>query len=302
VHYQVTMRLTGALLMGLLWSIDALTGGQTIDTGLSLTGLPLPARLAAVFLLMQLLSDLGMRVLQRPALALIERYSPPSEVEALGRPAYLHDEALAEPESALLLVELEQHRLLAGLPVYLAALRSEDAGPAADSAMPAAAPVPEVAARRSAEAGVLQRCEQFLAELPDRHNSRTVLDRALVLRDRNELIGALQETLVDLNQAVDLPGVDARQLCTPLVESLHLMLQTLADAGRTPDADDLALLRLLTHDRSEMMDALRRRLQGEPHAAAAQQAAFSATALFERCVWLLRRYVLLLEPGRQPAA
>jgi phosphate:Na+ symporter len=161
-----------------------------------------------------------------------------------------------------------------------------------------------VAARRTAEAGVLQQCEQFLGELLDRHNSRTVQDRTMVLRDRIELLAALQESLVELNQAVDLPAAatDTRALCGPLIESLHLMLQTLVDAGRSPDAEDLALLRLLTHDRSEMMDALRRRLQGEAHGPVEQQAVFSASALFERCVWLLRRYVLLLEPGAAEAA
>jgi phosphate:Na+ symporter len=74
-----------------------------------------------------------------------------------------------------------------------------------------------------------------------------------------------------------------------------MMLETLADVARTPDADDLEMLRTLTHDRSELMDAIRRRMQGGDAAVAVQQAVFAATAVFERCVWLLRRYVLLLD-------
>ena len=74
-----------------------------------------------------------------------------------------------------------------------------------------------------------------------------------------------------------------------------MMLETLADVARSPDADDLEMLRMLTHDRSELMDAIRRRMQGGDAAVEVQQAVFSATAVFERCVWLLRRYVLLLD-------
>jgi hypothetical protein len=33
-----------------------------------------------------------------------------------------------------------------------------------------------------------------------------------------------------------------------------------------------------------------------------QKSVFSATALFERCVWLLRRYVLLLDGSKRQAA
>jgi phosphate:Na+ symporter len=41
---------------------------------------------------------------------------------------------------------------------------------------------------------------------------------------------------------------------------------------------------MLTHDRSELMDAIRRRMQGGGIAGEIQQAVFSATGLFERGV------------------
>lgn len=93
-----------------------------------------------------------------------------------------------------------------------------------------------------------------------------------------------------------------RQLLDQLVQSLHMMLQTLADAARSAEPEDLALLRALTHDRSELMDDIRRRRLGSDLDAGLQQAVFTATSVFERCIWLARRYVLLLDaPASRPA-
>jgi phosphate:Na+ symporter len=128
-----------------------------------------------------------------------------------------------------------------------------------------------------------------------------VLERTIILRDRNELLASLQESLIELGQVTsgDARASDVRSLINSLVESLHMMLETLADVAQSLDADDLNVLRMLTHDRSELMDSIRRRMQGGDASVAVQQSMFSATALFERCVWLLRRYVLLLDTLEQ---
>jgi phosphate:Na+ symporter len=235
---------------------------------------------------MQLASDLSMRLMYQTVVTLIERHAPPSDEETLGQAHYLHDEALAEPESALLLVDLEQQRLLTALPDYLNVLR-EDASQTG----------PSVQVRHAGEGNIVRQCAQFLTELADRNHSRTVLERTIVLRDRNALLASLQESLIELFQVTnnDACAQKVRPLIHNLVESLHMMLETLADVARTPDAYDLEMLRTLTHDRSELMDAIRRRMQGGDAALEVQQAVFAATAVFERCVWLLRRYVLLLD-------
>jgi phosphate:Na+ symporter len=93
------------------------------------------------------------------------------------------------------------------------------------------------------------------------------------------------------------------QLLDHLVQSLHIVLETLAETAALaqPDAEELELLRSLTHDRSDLMDSIRRRLQGSDLEPGLRQAVFSATTVFERCVWLARRYVLLLDgPAASP--
>ena len=74
------------------------------------------------------------------------------------------------------------------------------------------------------------------------------------------------------------------------------VLQRLTQPGGNPTTP-LALLRNLTEDRSEMMDSIRRRLLSETGLEPARrEALLEATTLFERLVWLLRRYALLLAP------
>ena len=121
----------------------------------------------------------------------------------------------------------------------------------------------------------------------------------MVLRERNELIESLQETVHDFHQTVAAlsdPRPTVRELLHGLTESLHMLLTLLADTQRQHEAEDLVLLRALTQDRSDMMDGVRRRILnlGDDLPAVQQQAVFASTTLFERAVWLLRRHVLSL--------
>ncbi len=125
----------------------------------------------------------------------------------------------------------------------------------------------------------------------------------------NQLLAGLQDSLNEL--AVEAgrivgnregePGV----LVDGLVESLHVLLLTLQDAVRSGGPDDLAVLQALTGDRSELMHSIRSRLLAATTMdGATREALLSAISLFERLVWLLRRYALLLAPAagaRAPA-
>jgi phosphate:Na+ symporter len=294
VLFQVLLRVQGLALMLLLYALNRWLLGDPVGQLMEAMQMPLSRRLVVIYMLVQLVSDLASRALLPLMLRQLERWAPPSLQEDMSRPRYVHDEALEEAETALLLADKEQKRLLAGLPNYLHELRSEaSAGPGTAVAMPSAGQ------RQQAEAEVLRLCDQFLTELVDRHRNRAVLERSMVLRDRNRLLAQLQESLLELHGAAgQAQGAEAvQQLLDQLVESLHMMLETLAEAAESAEPEDLALLRALTHDRSELMDSIRRRLQASAIDASLQQAVFTATSVFERCVWLLRRYVLLLGPG-----
>jgi phosphate:Na+ symporter len=289
VLWQVLLRAAGVLLTVLLLALEAFSGWPLLRAGLQSWQLSPAGELAAVFLLLQLLSWLAV-VLARPVLVrAVESWAPPSVQELLGKPRYIDDPVLVEePSSALLLAEREQQHLLGFLPQFLNPLRPE--------ARPGG---PETPTLLAAQRQVLQACDHFLTELVDRHHNRDVQERSNVLRQRNELLGSLQDTLADLVQQCR-PLVRHPQtqgLSHGMVEALHLMLETLAETAVGRHADDRAMLLQLTQDRSELMDEIRRRLlRAELELAQdLQHAALTATGLFERSVWLMRRYLLHLD-------
>jgi phosphate:Na+ symporter len=146
-------------------------------------------------------------------------------------------------------------------------------------------------------------CERFLEGLLAASPGEEVLERALVLQNRNQLLSGLQDSLNEmvieagriLGQGEGEPG----GLMGGLVESLHVLLLTLEDAVRSGDPDDLEALRALTGDRSELMHSIRSRLLASSSMeSSTREALLSAISLFERLVWLLRRFALLLIPAR----
>lgn len=255
------------------------------------------AAVALLYLALQVVSALAMSLLGGPALALAARAAPESEEERLSRPRFLYDQAVEDPETAVDLVRREQARVFAHLPELL------------DRTRPAAEAAPLLEACRS----LVRRCEMFLTELLDATTSRDLMLAVLGLEKRNQLLGELVTT-VDQQLAGPYAGLDAGaragtddrlgSLLAALVESQHALLLTAAEAlehdGPESSDDDIAVLLALSGDRSEAMDRLRRRVAGETRLTAAQHdRLYAATALFERTVWLVRRYALLL--GREAA-
>lgn len=293
ILFQVALRMNGLFWMLLIYGADRWLFDDPLGRGLQALHFTVPHAIVVFYFLVQLVSDLASRAFHPLVLRWLERMAPPSIQETMSKPHYLVDDALAEAETALLLVDKEQLRLVRNLPLYLDVVRSKRDHQGTPPGPGSLSPIQQ---RQHAERDVLGLCDQFLTELADRHHSRLVLEKSIVMRDRSQLIAQLQESLVELNQlAVQLDKSErTEQLLDGLVQSLHFMLDSLAESVASADSAELDLLRSLTFDRSEIMDKLRKRMQQEPDAAA-QQAAFTATTVFERCTWLLRRYVLLID-------
>ena len=284
--YQFLLKCCGVAAVLPVTIIDIALDEPLFSTFNSMLGNSPSLVLAVLYLVIQVASDVIMHLAHRPLVRLVERLAPPSMAERLSRPMFLSDDALPEPATALILLDKEQTRLIERLPRYLDALRPE-----------ATAEGPDARTRAEADKGILVRCDQFLKEIADRNHSRELLERTMMLRDRNELIESLQETLVELTEVGRLsgtgeePGID-----DAILESLHMMLETFADATRARDEEDLAVLHELTRDRSGMMENIRHQLAGDGgfHDPVTHRKLMAFTSLFERAVWLLRRQVRLL--------
>jgi len=288
VVYQFVLKAAGVLTFGVLLGIEHLSGWPMFMAACEALGLSDAATLAVVYVVLQILCDVAVHPFHHQIEHALEHHFPPSHEEVLGKPRFLSEAGLDEAETALDLVDCEHQRLLAELPLYVDPVRAE--GPES---------VYAVDVLRTAGAAVARECDHFITALADRHHSRDVLERTVVLRERNKLIQSLQDTVHDFHKALaghtDVRPV-VHELLHSLTESLHMLLQLLADTHHDHDADDLGLLKALTQDRSDLMDSVRRRILtlGDDLPADQQQTVFTSTTLFERAVWLLRRHVLSL--------
>lgn len=286
--HQALFKVCAAVLFILLFFVER-DGGVPLVLALTrLLAKETPLRVAWAHFLLQLLPALAIIPFQSPLIALVRRFSPPTGAEALARPQFLYEQALEDPPGALELVAREQERLLSRLPGILDELR-EDA-PA--ERVPRAALV-------SAGASLEGAIGTFLSDILARSCGREETERAVLLEGRNRLLRDLRESLDEFAATIaaarSLPGTAMRDLLDRLCEAAHHLLVQLGEAaGGT--TEDIALLQALAADRGEMMRDLRRRAaQAEQgHTYAEQELLLRATTLFERIVWQVRRFGLLL--------
>jgi phosphate:Na+ symporter len=289
-YIQIFLKAVSAVLMVLLFSLErgfdlplikALIGH--ISTNPSLQG-------AWAYLLMQLLGCLVVTAWSDRLYRLALRTSPATLEETLSKPHYLYEEALGDAETALDLVEKEQLRQLERLLHYLP---SEDRRASA-SAMENGGSAKLHAANRSVTAEI----GEFLTELMDRTQDRGTLNCMLNFQSRNRLLTDIQDGLYRLDELLR-PARDddkAGAVAHGIVEGLDFLVLTLLDALKSQDEQDRALFLKLTADKSEVMERLRNQLlsKGDELSPKAHEALFSASSLYERIVWLLRQYCLLL--------
>jgi hypothetical protein len=220
---------------------------------------------------------------------LLGRQGPESD---LARPAFLSHGALADPATALLLAEREQQRVACLLP---ARLPHEGAASTGMTSGPSGAAIVRL----------LGEIDQYLAATASAVPTMEQLTRLAGLHSRNELLRALHETLGELDEAVRAaPANGPAEVGGMIVQGLGTLLLCVEDAARSHDPADIDVVLRMTADRSRMVDGIRGRwfAQQSDSGATGYRALYTITALYERTVWLLRRYCLLLRDGTAPSS
>ena len=118
----------------------------------------------------------------------LERWSPPQPQESFAKPRYLYDQAVDDPETALTLVDREQARIVALLPLYFGLdehLGEEARALRGEAVLPAA----KALGRSVAD---------FLADLADTGAERSVLEEIAARQERNTLLLSIHDALADL--------------------------------------------------------------------------------------------------------
>lgn len=241
-------------------------------------GIGVPTLIAFFFLALQVFGALASGLLQSTLLPVLTRFIPEEEAQARFAPRHIYAEAARCPDTALLLAHREQDRLLRELPSALDPLRAAEVS---------GREILSNAERREAATTLCRQIADYLADVAAQDDAQLPVATLFAARARNEAISALQESLHALVDTLE--GLPTEGLAASMTESLHLVLELLAES-LVDGVDNADILETLTSDRSELMEGIRRSLLSEAGEASSQrQALFVATSLFERALWLGRQ-------------
>jgi phosphate:Na+ symporter len=294
--FQVIIKILGVGILVPLYLVERYTGTPLIAAGIkALTANP-GQQIALVYLACQVAAVLAQIATGARLQPILDRLAPPLPQESLSRPRYLYDQAIESPETALTLVDREQARIFALLPLYFGINEwLEDEARSLDR--------PSILAVAQ---GLGRYVGEFLGDLGDTGAERSVLEGANDRQARNSLLLSIHESVAGLAAELSRPFDSAAlaALAENLREGLGALLLTASDAVRTLDPADIALMRQLTADRDSVVEGMRRGAMEADHdlGTADHRHLYSITSLFELIVWMLRRFSGLLAPLTETVA
>jgi phosphate:Na+ symporter len=240
----------------------------------------------------QLCATLILLVVRNRVFDFIESRFPPSTSEVLSETEYLHERAADSPDTALLLLEKEQFRLMKRLPSYIDYVRLET------SSEGKANPDAFHAAFQSISAKI----GETLSSISRKSLSTLVSDRLIQVAKLQEQLVTLEGYVYQLTcnfKNVE-RGTKTADLGRNILESVDFMVLTAIDAIESQSEGEVETLALLTQDRSEMMTRILHNyftVEGELKNED-RNFVLDITMLLENVVHTLARYGQLLEPEK----
>lgn len=288
VMIQVYYNLVGAALFVGWFAIDHYLLAEPSLLALAQVFASNPGGVAAfVAIAFNVVTPALLHATQHPLRLLIQARCPATSDERLAKPEYLQEQALNNPEAALLLAEREQLRLFKRLPLYMAIIRDgRDSGTS-----------PRV--YHEAHAAVSSAISQFLNELLDQRLQEEQTCLVLNLRNRLELCDTLENVAYSLTTL--LQGRCANQpdheLGLQIIESLDVQLMTTIAALEEQDAEEIKLLETMVADRGPAIEQIRKSFfnTADRMSHCDRNRILELTHLYERAAWTLSRLVRLLQ-------
>ena len=242
-----------------------------------------PTLIAITYLLLNLAGAVLAGAFRTPLLDVLQKFAPLDKEKQQFEPAFLIDEAVDDPETAFVLAQQEQSRLVGLLPDALSPLRPDQADAVTQL---------ENGQRKDLSEALIGEIESFVSEAVNRHQQNSDFSGLLLLQRCNNhilpLIDALHGYVRELSALKD-PAPHELAMCSSMTESLHFLLTLVADQAKGDDPED-DMLKRLTADRSAVMTRFRNEIAvNGAQSNANREALFVATGLFERMVWLVRQ-------------
>ena len=241
MYQELTNYLMAAIFLP-LYLIEAHYGVPLIKAALLSSSLPLEQLLALYCFLPDLVAGVLQLMLLGPLARQLEHWYPATEMERLSRPRYVHDHALKDAASALLLADREQRRLPEIFSHYLDSVRQGTA----------------LKPLRETAQDVLTRMEEFLSDVARRFPDQVVESHVAIL-SRQRLFLGLSEQLLEFCELLHrmAPNTALEAWRMGLVEGIDTVLLVLNEMLNTDDPWPLPIEQLMS-GRGELMSRMRR--------------------------------------------
>ena len=288
VATQIAFDAVATVAFVLLFYIEIVGGVPLVLAAARGLSADIGSQAVAVALVFQFGAALLLVLLRNPILDRIRDWFPPSAAEVLSEVQFLHDRAADSPETALILVEKEQYRLLERLPRYIDYVR--DPSPGTDKYDPDA--------YHAAFVHIAARIGKTLAQVSGHSLNSETSDQLIRVTKLEEQLVALESIVHQLTTQL-MQGHDnarATELGGHIMESLDFMILTAIDAFDTQEVGEIDTLEMLTQDRSAMMTKIRHNYFESEGDLSTDDRNFvlDITILFENAVHTLGRYGKLL--------
>jgi len=281
--------LTGLVLL-LLYYLEKLGGIPLVHAFVMSLGGGISQQMAVVYLVFNVFGAVMMFTLRGPILSWIEKRWPPSPEEDIAKLQFLQDHSMDDPGLALELGEQEQKRLMALMQKNLDTLRLTGEKSRTQGAATAGAII-----------RLHESLEEALTELSHKVDVQGS-EHIISLANRNQLLGSLQQSLVDYGEAIRhaRKSKSLEQLCEVFLESLDALLGAAIDAVEENDSSELKRIWKATHSRSEQMRAIRNRMFTNEKQLSDEDRLdlMQLTNSLERTVWILHEYIKELREYR----
>ena len=274
--YQVLYNcVLNAIFVPLIY-LEAYAGVPLLKAAALSSDLPLAQVLALFAILFEVTTSLFQLLFLGLAARLVERWWPTTEAEMLLKPKFIHDGALEDANTSLMLVDLEQRRMLQILSRCLDTVRQGT----------------DLATLREVSKEMMNRIEEFLDDLAANYPDQGVDDHISMLT-RQQLLFWLNERILELCEVLQTipPESDLDAWRTGLVEGIDAVLLALHGMLSTDEEEHWASTTQLMSDRSELMRRTRNLYLGDDSNldAAERAGVLRLTSITEHVFLLLSR-------------
>jgi phosphate:Na+ symporter len=277
--FQTAFNLVGAAIVVPLFYLEVYGGVPAVLALIDLAGLGVTQNILLAFVAFDVIAAAAMVALLRPLSRGLE-YLWPQDADAETRLRFIHDQALADPLTALYLTRQEQTRLIAMLTRPMALVRAGN-GPQTEAAL---------RQRHAAFLSLDKQIAEFLNELSGSIQGSEAFEELNRILKLQRAIDGVERSLLDL--AVTLARLLATDSLGSLpasiiegVDTVALVLQDIATDGAEPYS--LKVLAQITEDADGVMRKVRQYyLTSETGSAQAQRMTLlRLTNLTERVIW-----------------